>query len=99
MVFQQLTTKEFEESPHWKGPEAVSGETIVGIYKSKDGAIGTMSGSIDGEVVTLTATQTTPTCLGSFNAQGALKGDTYIWNFEGRDCRGEHIGEGQAQRI
>jgi hypothetical protein len=98
IMFQQLTTQEFEESPYWKGSEAVSGETVVGAYKAEDGAIGTISGSIEGENVTLTATQTTPTCPGSFELQGILTGDHFEWNFQGEDCLGRHSGNGSADR-
>jgi hypothetical protein len=98
LMFQQLTAQEFEESPLRTGPSTDPGEAVVGVYKGENGAIGTMVGSIDGENVTLQATQTTPTCPGSFELRGIVQGDDFTWQFHGRDCLGDEDGKGAAQR-
>lgn len=99
LIFQQLTQQEFEESRYSDvGPAPTKGDTVVGVYKSKNGAIGTMSGEINGATVTLTATQETPGCSGSFEMQGELAGNSFAWRFKGSDCLGEEIGEGKASR-
>lgn len=98
MLFQQLTTQEFEASRYARGQAATPGETVVGVYKSDNGAIGTMTGIILGETVTLEATQATPTCPGSFTMQGELVGDHFEWHFQGKDCLGEENGDGSADR-
>lgn len=99
LIFQQQTKQEFEESRYADvGPAPTEGDTVVGVYKSKNGAIGTMSGEINGGTVTLEATQETPKCPGSFAMQGELAGDKFAWRFSGNDCLGEEIGEGRASR-
>ena len=98
LMFQQLTTREFEASRRGTGPSNIAGEAVVGVYKSEDGAIGTIAGSIDGSSVALTATQTTPTCPGSFELQGTLVGDEFSWQFDGQDCLGDEKGQGSAKR-
>jgi hypothetical protein len=100
LMFQQLTREEFEASRYAReGETAPPGETVVGTYKSENGAIGTMAGSIINNLVTLTATQMTPTCPGSFEMKGTLTGDLFTWGFKGKDCLGDETGKGEATRI
>lgn len=98
LIFQQLTTEEHEQAQRRVGAVDYTSETVVGTYKSADGAIGTIQGRISGNTVTADATQVTPTCLGSFRMLGTLDGQTYTWSFEGQDCLGDEQGKGTASR-
>jgi hypothetical protein len=98
LMFQQLTVQELEDSPLQSGPAPGPGETVVGVYKGDNGAIGTMAGTIVGANVSLAATQTTPTCPGSFELRGTVAGNDFTWEFRGRDCLGDEVGNGKATR-
>jgi hypothetical protein len=73
------------------------GNTVTGTYLSQNGAQGVMSGTVNGSgQLVAKATQTTPTCRGTFNMVATISSGTLSWTFKGTDCLGTENGSGTA---
>ena len=73
------------------------GTTVTGTYLTRNGAQGVIYGpSGTGPSATLKATQTTPTCPGTFTMQTTVSGNRLSWTFVGHDCLGNENGKGTA---
>jgi len=71
------------------------GNEITGNYYS-DMSVGTISGSVDGNKLAFTLTQTSSYCTGTFSGSGSISDASISFNFQGTDCMGAHsngIGE------
>lgn len=73
-----------------------SGATLSGIFRDDTGRTGTLAGVISGTTATLTITETTPGCTGSFTGTGTLGNvaglESIDFVFSGSDCLGAHTG-------
>jgi hypothetical protein len=99
LSFYQLDPATLSQSPRGQHAGKVAQETVVGIYQTTTGAIGTISGSLQGSEFKLVATQTTPGCPATFQMPGSVDGNTMKWQFQGADCLGPENGTGEASRI
>jgi hypothetical protein len=71
-----------------------SGATLAGVFSMTNGATGTFSGTVSGNLGTFTITETTPGCAGTFTGH-ALKrddgaGPRLFVGYSGSDCLGAH---------
>ena len=73
-----------------------TGTTLSGTYRDDTGRTGTLAGVISGTAATLTITETTPGCTGSFTGIGTLGSvaglESIDFVFTGSDCLGAHTG-------
>ena len=75
---------------------SMAGTAISGTYQDNEGRSGMISGSVNGQAVTLQLVSTTPGCPGTFTGSGnidpnLLPGtDAIIFTFTGTDCEGDH---------
>jgi hypothetical protein len=78
-----------------------NGTALTGTYSLPNGAIGTISGIIRGRMATMTLTQTTVGCTGTFTGYAAVMPtpETLTYFYSGTDCLGTHAGgNGSATR-
>jgi hypothetical protein len=77
---------------------AQSGTSLSGSYTTGTGTGGTISGRIEGRLITFTLTQITASCPGTFTGYGAVLSNpqSIVLFFRGTDCFGAHTG-GEAR--
>jgi len=85
------------------GTSLITGTTFSGTYQDKAGRVGTLTGAVTPSAVTLTFSETTPGCTGTFNGTGTvtsiLGAEAIEFSFTGTDCLGSHVnGLGQLIR-
>lgn len=76
-----------------------SGSSVTGGYVAASGVYGDGSGSFSGTQGTMTWTNSTPSCPGTYTNSYALVGNVLSWTYKGDDCLGPETGSGQAVRI
>ena len=82
---------------------ALTRTTFSGTYQDKAGRVGTLTGAVTPSAVTMTFSETTPGCTGTFNGTGTvasiLGAEAIEFSFTGTDCLGSHVsGVGQLIR-
>ena len=74
----------------------LNGTSLSGTYKDDDGRTGTLNGVLSGTAVTLTISETTPNCSGTFTGTGTMGTvaglESVDFVFTGSDCLGAHTG-------
>ena len=85
------------------GTSLDTGTTFSGTYQDKAGRVGTLTGAVTPSAVTMTFSETTPGCTGTFNGTGTvasiLGAEAIEFSFTGTDCLGSHVnGVGQLIR-
>jgi hypothetical protein len=78
-----------------------TGTALTGTYSIPNGAVGTVSGTVQGRMANMTLTQTTPGCPGTFLGYAAVMPtpETITYFYAGTDCLGAHTGgNGAATR-
>jgi len=76
-----------------------SGTAVTGGYVAASGVYGDGVGSFTGNQGTVTWTNTTPSCPGSYTNTYKLNGATLSWTYTGQDCLGPETGSGTAVRV
>jgi hypothetical protein len=67
-----------------------TGSSVSGSYTVVTGASGIVAGTVSGNRITFTLTQTTQSCPGSFSGQGTFNGTAMSFTYSGSDCWGTH---------
>ncbi len=72
---------------------------VTGTYITTEGNAGTVNGTVSGNTLNFTFTQTTPSCTGTFSGTATINGNTATFTFTGSDCLGSHTnGQGDATK-
>lgn len=76
-----------------------AGTAVVGAFWVDTGVSGTGQGQITGpNSMTMSWTNTTPQCPGSYQNSYQVTGSSMTWTFTGQDCLGQEQGKGNAKR-
>ena len=75
------------------------GPAVTGGYVAASGVYGTGAGSFSGAQGTMTWTNSTPSCPGTYTNSYTLVGTTLSWTYTGQDCLGPETGSGTAVRV
>jgi hypothetical protein len=72
---------------------------IVAMYATSSGVSGVCNGTINGNVATMTCTNSTSSCPGVYRDRYTFSGTTVTWIYAGRDCLGSERGKGSATKL
>jgi hypothetical protein len=75
-----------------------SGNAITGGFVTASGVYGNGTGTITGSSATITWTNTTPQCPGTYRNSYHIVGNVMSWTYNGHDCLGSESGSGRATR-
>ena len=73
--------------------------TMTAQYATSSGVFGTCNGFVNGNVATMTCTNATPTCPGTYRDRYTFSGNNVTWTYAGRDCLGNETGNGSATKL
>lgn len=73
-------------------------KNVVGSFNTKSGATGTISGIINGVVLSFIYKQTTSDCPGTGKGLGTVSANTISFSLTVNDCMGTHSGGGSVTR-
>lgn len=77
-----------------------TGQQVIGYYWVSTGVYGTGQGLITSpNSMTMTWTNTSPDCPGTYNNLYIVTGNKMTWSFTGNDCLGIETGYGNATRL
>jgi hypothetical protein len=75
------------------------GRNVTGGFVTGSGVYGSGTGTFNGNTGTMTWTNATPQCPGTYTNTYQVSGDTISWTYSGQDCLGPETGTGQATRV
>ena len=76
-----------------------SGSNIASTYQTSTGVSGVGSGTISGNVGSMTWQNTSPNCPGAFQGTYVFDSDKVTFSANGQDCLGVEVIKGEARRV
>lgn len=71
---------------------------MMASYVTSSGVAGICNGLVKGNVATMTCSNTTPSCKGTYRDRYVFSGNGVTWVYTGRDCLGVETGKGTASK-
>ena len=72
---------------------------MIANYATSSGVSGACSGTVKGNVATMTCTNATKSCPGTYRDHYTFSGTTVTWTYAGKDCLGRETGKGVAHKV